>query len=462
MLVMRRIIHLMVVSVLMIGVASSYSATQSLDDIQFLKRTNEWQLFFSLSGQSTPLYRSFTLTDPDRLVVDLFNTTQNTTVPSLPFQQTPIKQLRVAYHTPKTLRVVMDLSRPLQSQVDSSLVNGHQELQVKLYDGSKQPLTPSPATATKPTPAVAAPPKSVALDDKLDRPSQVIVVIDPGHGGKDPGATGVRGTHEKDVVLSISKKLYRLINDQPGFKAYLTRDSDYYLTLRQRLALARKYRADMFVAIHADAFHNKSAKGVSVFALSSKGATSEAARWLAEKENQSELIGGVELSDKNHMLQSVLIDLSQAATIRSSLQVGSTIIDSLQKFATMHDHKVDQAAFVVLKSPDIPSLLIETGFLSNPDEELRLRTDSYRQQVARAIQHGIVGYFTAQPPRGTTLARNQANAHDTFTHKVKRGDTLSAIALRYHVTVAQLRVANHLSSDHIHVGQVLNIPQRQA
>ena len=360
MLVMRRIIYLIVMSVLMISVMSSYGATRSLDDIQFLKRPSEWQLSFLLSGQSTPLYRSFTLSDPDRFVVDLLNTSQNTTVPSLPFQQTPIKQLRVAYHTPTTLRIVMDLSRPLQSQVHKALVNGHQELQIKLFDDSQQPLTPSPSTVVKPTPTpvVTTPSKPVVIDDKLDRPSQVIVVIDPGHGGKDPGATGVRGTHEKDVVLSISKKLYRLINQQPDFKAYLTRDSDYYLTLRQRLVLARQYRADMFVAIHADAFHKKSAKGVSVFALSSKGATSEAARWLAEKENQSELIGGVELSDKNQMLQSVLIDLSQAATIRSSLQVGSTIIDSLQQFATMHDHKVDQAAFVVLKSPDIPSLLI--------------------------------------------------------------------------------------------------------
>lgn len=191
-------------------------------------------------------------------------------------------------------------------------------------------------------------------------------MIDPGHGGKDPGASGVRGTHEKDVVLAISKKLAALINRQPGFRAVLTRSTDRYIPLRTRLAIARKYKADMFVAIHADAWKERDAKGVSVFALSSRGATSEAARWIANRENKSELMGGVALQDKSNMLKSVLINLSQTATVRASLKIGDNLLEAFRHITTLHHSRVEQAAFVVLKSPDIPSLLVETGFLSNP------------------------------------------------------------------------------------------------
>jgi|GEM_PF-1857945 len=234
--------------------------------------------------------------------------------------------------------------------------------------------------------------------------SKIIVVIDPGHGGKDPGATGPRGTHEKKVVLAIAKKLQKEINSYPGFKAVLTRGDDRYLTLRYRLALARDYHGDMFVAIHADAYINASAHGASVFALSSRGATSEAARWLAQRENQSELMGGVDLADKNRTLRSVLIDLSQTATIGASLKMGSGIITNLRTIVPMHANHVEQAAFVVLKSPDIPSLLIETGFISNPTEEQQLIMRSHQQKLAQAIAKGIVHYFKTHPPRGSALA----------------------------------------------------------
>ena len=242
-------------------------------------------------------------------------------------------------------------------------------------------------------------------DDKEKRfSSKVIVVIDPGHGGKDPGATGPAGTHEKKVVLSIAKRLQSAINSNPGFKAVLTRGDDRYLTLRYRLALAREYHGDMFVAIHADAFINDSASGASVFALSSRGATSEAARWLAQRENQSEIMGGVDLADKDPTLRSVLIDLSQTATISASLQMGSGIISNLRDVVPMHVNHVEQAAFVVLKSPDIPSLLIETGFISNPDEEQQLLMRTHQQQLADAIAKGIVQYFVTHPPRGSWLS----------------------------------------------------------
>lgn len=232
----------------------------------------------------------------------------------------------------------------------------------------------------------------------------VIVVIDPGHGGKDPGAIGLRGTKEKNVVLSISKKLQQRINATPGYRALLTRTGDYYLTLRQRLRIARQDKADMFIAIHADKWRNVTASGVSVFALSQRGATSEAARWLATRENASELMGGVVLNDKSHLLQSVLINLSQSAMIRSSLKIGRDILNYVKNIARLHHNRVEQAAFVVLKSPDIPSLLVETGFLSNPHEEQRLRSRLYQNLLAKSLTHGITDYFSRYTPRGTWLA----------------------------------------------------------
>lgn len=234
-----------------------------------------------------------------------------------------------------------------------------------------------------------------------------MIVIDPGHGGKDPGATGPRGIHEKDIVLKISKALQQDINRQPGFKAVLTRKSDYYLTLRQRLQIARRYHADMFIAIHADADPGRHAEGASVFALSLRGATSEAARWIAKNENASELVGGVDLGDKSTLLKSVLLNLSQTATIRASLRIGQRIIDTIDNVVHLHHNKVEQAAFVVLKSPDIPSLLIETGFITNPREERKLINHKYQQKLAIAIMQGIRHYFIHWTPRNTWLAQHK-------------------------------------------------------
>lgn len=232
----------------------------------------------------------------------------------------------------------------------------------------------------------------------------VVIVIDPGHGGKDSGALGARYSYEKDIVLSIAKKLQSLINRQKGFKAYLTRSNDTYLTLRQRLSIARSRQADMFIAIHADAYKRKAAAGASVYALSLRGATSEAARWLADRENASELMGGVALDDKSFLLKSVLLDLSQTATLHASLEVGQDVLDSLNRVAQLHHPKVEQAAFVVLKSPDIPSILVETGFISNRGEEAKLVSSRYQDRLAAAITQGLWAYFSEKPPHGTWLA----------------------------------------------------------
>ena len=275
------------------------------------------------------------------------------------------------------------------------------------------------------------------------RQSNVIIIIDPGHGGKDPGATGRTGVHEKQVVLKIAKRLQARLAKQPGFKGILTRSTDRYLTLRQRLAFARRHHGDMFIAIHADAFQDPGASGASVFALSQRGATSEAAR-------------GVELGDKSHILQSVLISLSQNSSVRVSLEIGVDIISALKKFARLHHHKVDQAAFVVLKSPDIPSLLVETGFLSNPQEERRLKTASYQEKLAIAMQSGIIKYFVDHPPPQSWLAQQ---LQQTIRYRVRSGDSLNSIAARYHANIEAIATLNNLSTYRVTIGQTLLIPK---
>jgi N-acetylmuramoyl-L-alanine amidase len=232
----------------------------------------------------------------------------------------------------------------------------------------------------------------------------IIVVIDPGHGGKDPGASGKGGNKEKNVVLAISRHLRDLINREPGYRAILTRDGDYFIPLRQRLNIARSYKADLFIAVHADAINNPFANGASVFALSERGATSEAAKWLAERENQSEMIGVGDLSDKDQLLRSVLIDLSQTHTISVSLQMGNSVLQQLSRVTHLHNARVEQAAFVVLKSPDIPSLLIETGYITNPSQEQQLIQPYYQSQIASAILQGVKGYFSRHPTQDNLLS----------------------------------------------------------
>lgn len=239
---------------------------------------------------------------------------------------------------------------------------------------------------------------TVTLNATAKKNRRIIVVIDPGHGGKDPGTTGPLGIHEKNVVLAIGLDLYHMLKKDPHFKPDMTRDGDYFISLRGRLRIARHDHGDMFVAIHADAYRDATATGAAIFALSAHGASSEAARWLAEKENYSEL-GNVSLNkldDKSNILRKVLIDLSQTATISASLQLGDSMIQQLANIETLHYHQVEQAPFMVLKSPDIPSLLVETGFLSNPSEEKRLSDPVFQKKIANALYLGIKNYYEKQ------------------------------------------------------------------
>lgn len=399
-------------------------------------------------------YRWFVLKNPDRLVIDLDNTKLLVKLNTINFAGTPIRAVRAGTSKTQALRLVFELSQPLKLQVSTQLLLGkNKQIIIHLLDkpvgeiAAKIPITPV-ADELKPTAPTMS---SSAIGHR-----KVVVVIDPGHGGKDPGAIGVRGTREKDVVLAISKNLANLLNSTPGYSGILTRDGDYFIELRQRMKLARKDKADMFIAVHADAFINNEASGSSVFALSAHGASSEAARWLAERENYSEL-GGVnlnQLNDKNNMLRSVLIDLSQNATIGASLQLGSALIHSLGQINKLHRGRVEQAPFMVLKSPDIPSVLVETGFLSNYQEEQNLRSPAYQQQVARAMYQGIMNYFQQNPPEGSYIAANTKPQ----SYIVARGDTVASVAQRFKTTVAALKTMNNLSSNTLTLGQTLLIP----
>jgi N-acetylmuramoyl-L-alanine amidase len=383
-------------------------------------------------------YRTFTLSNPSRVILDLPNVKQGMQKAPRASNIALISNIRVGHPKEKTLRLVLDVNKAMQvAHVESAHHKNKHELLLTL---KPREVLSMPA---------AKPPKSLR---------DVVVVLDPGHGGKDPGATGARKSQEKKVVLAIAQKLKHLIDKQPGMRAVLTRDADYYVGLRERLNIARKHDADVFVSIHADAFIHAHSKGVSVFALSQRGATSEAARWLAEKENYSEL-GGVNLSgldDQNDVIRTVLIDLSQTATTTASLNMGSQVLKRLRNVTSLHSSEVEQARFVVLKSPDIPSILVETGFISNPKEEKNLNDAKYQARLAQAVFEGLKTYFWNHPPHGTQLEA-MANAK---LHIVRLGETLPDVATHYHVKEAEVIALNQLHSTRLFSGQNLNIPTR--
>lgn len=334
-------------------------------------------------------YKLFTLENPRRVVLDLADTELATDV-KLPRAQGPIIAVRSGVQPGGTLRLVIETTsdaEPLASRVLPSADGGHRV--VVDLPGSEA----SPASHVV-TPAHA--PKRGARD--------VVVAIDAGHGGKDPGAIGHGGTREKTVVLEIARELADRINREPGMRAVLIRDGDYYIAHRERIRRARAAKADMFLSVHADALRDRDVAGASVYVLSERGATDEAARWLAERENAADLRGGVSLSDKDNALATVLLDLSQSANITASMQAAERVLDSFGGVVPVRKPRVQQAGFLVLKSPDIPSMLIETAYITNAADERRLRSDAQRSKLAGAIVAGVQDYFTRSPPEGTRFA----------------------------------------------------------
>ena len=269
-------------------------------------------------------------------------------------------------------------------------------------DKDRAPAGPPPARLPLDSPSFAKSDPTPGSESKTDR--LVIVALDPGHGGEDPGAIGPAGTREKDVVLQIAHRLRDRINQQPNMRAYLTRDADFFVPLQVRVQKARNVKADLFISLHADAFFNEAPQGASVFALSEKGASSSAARWIADKENSADLVGGVNVKAKDAQVQRAMFDMSTTAQISDSMKLGSAMLGEIGNVGKLHKPRVEQASFAVLKAPDIPSVLVETAFISNPAEEARLRSDAYQIQLADALMRGISRYFAKNPP----LARNRA------------------------------------------------------
>lgn len=393
---------------------SFHGLAAQLNHITVLQQQPNLVLKFSMSGQEMP--KIFTLHQPERVVIDLKNTTTQINPAFLTRNTQLITGARMGRPQPQTLRLVLETKQAVNFQT-SRVPNGWQ---LRLHPTTS---TARNLSSYKPL-SVARQPAATIIRSSARGNRDVIIVLDPGHGGKDPGATGIHRTREKDVVLAIARRLKTYIDQQPGMRAVLTRNGDYYIGLRERMAIARRHNADLFIAIHADAYENHNSHGASVFALSQRGATSEAARWLAAKENYSEL-GGVNLSklqDQNGVIRSVLIDLSQTATISASLQLGNQVLHGLNRMTSLHSHKVEQARFMVLKSPDIPSLLIETGFISNPREEMNLNNSRYQMQLCQAIVGGIKTYFWDYPPHGSKIAalaaaRGQRLSYNETRHR---------------------------------------------
>ena len=374
----------------------------------------------TIESQQPVRHTLFSLDNPDRLVLDLENvalsTTLNDIAAKISVEDPYIKGVRVARFKPGTVRLVFDLKARVKPEafalapigeyghrlvLDVYPLEPPDPLLAFLRSREAQRTEPPPAAADAAPPVIAqgeSPPKAIPRNARPPSERLITIVIDAGHGGEDPGARGRRGTLEKDVTLAIAHKLKERIDNEPNMRAVLTRDGDYFIPLHMRVAKARRVRADLFVSIHADAWVKPSANGSSVFALSERGATSAAASWLAKKENDADLIGGVNLGIQDPYLKQTLLDLSQTASINDSLKLGKAVLAEMGGINRLHKNYVEQAGFAVLKAPDIPSILIETAFISNPDEEKKLKSPAYQNKMADAIFAGIRNYFSKNPP----------------------------------------------------------------
>ena len=471
--------------------------------VRMSEASDHTRFVFDLSGPAR--HQLSHAAGPDRLILDLGDSRLQGSLQTLDLARAPVSRIRSGMYNPTDLRVVLDLSEPVEAK--SFLLPpgdgfGHRlvvDVYPKSVAGRTGPAPPavtpvaavpakpveSPSAATakpaemplaakpQPAPASAAPKLQPAAAEAEEpqpalsspvppgsaRGRDILIAIDAGHGGQDPGALGPRRVREKDVVLAIARALAERVNQQPGYRAMLVRKGDYFIPLHKRRDIARAARADLFVSIHADAFTHSRAFGSSVYALSPRGATSVSAAFLAERENGADLIGGVNLGAKDDVLAGVLTDLSMTATMDASLGVGSRVLGSMGRVSRLHKRRVEQAGFVVLKSPDMPSILVETGFISNPTEAERLSTARYQRAMAKAIFEGLGNYFLNTPPpatRGAAMVRSGAKPSE---YVIARGDTLSGIAERYRVSVDQIVRTNRLGgAGGIQAGQRILIP----
>jgi N-acetylmuramoyl-L-alanine amidase len=401
-----------------IALPGALHAATLVEHARLMQDAGNFRLELDLSGAPTS-YKVFTMQAPDRVVIDLDNAQLRASLRGIDLANSPVRNLRSGIRDGTGLRIVVDLAQRVSAQtaISAPAAGNPHRLVVNLQSsGSRTAATAGPvatATAGAKSPAAKAPtaPRPAPATVHSHPPAKlrdVVIAIDAGHGGEDPGAVGPARTHEKQVVLAISQALAALVNREPGYRAVLVRTGDYFIPLAKRPAIARRAGADIMVSVHADAFDNDTANGASVYALSQRGATSETAKYLADRENRADLIGGsVALNDKDHVLAGVILDLAMTATLNHSLQLGDQVLKSMAGVSRLHNHRVEQAGFVVLKSPDMPSILVETGFISNPGEARKLRDPAHQKRLASAIFTGVKRHFERHPPDGTRIAWEQ-------------------------------------------------------
>ena len=413
----------------LLGQAASTSVR--VKDIRLSQQDNNTRLVFDLNGPVD--HKLFTLHKPERVVIDLKQTQLASSGILDNLRDGLLTGVRTGIRNKTDLRVVLDLSEkssPKSFSLQPSGGQGHR-LVIDLKEHG---------SVTKKT-------------KKHNDLREVVIAIDPGHGGNDPGATGRMGTKEKDITLQIARRLKKLIDKQPGMKAAMIRSTDKFMKLRERIKKAHEVNADLMISIHADSFPDKRARGASVYALSVGGATSETARLLAENENKVDMLfGNVNLDDKDEMVRHVLLDLSLTGTIQSSLDIGDEVLKELTRVGRVHKKKVQQAGFAVLKAPNIPAILLETAFISNPKEERKLRSPAHQVKLSKAILRGVNDYFIRKAPPGTWLSENRK------TYKIKSGDTLGSIAARFDTSISRIRSRNSIHTDRLQVGQTIYIP----
>ena len=373
----------------------SVSAAQ-IRNARLWRSDEKLRLVFDLSGPVR--YKTFTLSAPERLIIDVSGANLSGDFSELALNGTVIRSIRSGPFGQGDTRIVLDLSNPvlLNSFLLAPQDGQSHRLVLDLVTAKTPPVSPM---VPRETPKIGAHPKR-----------DIIVVVDPGHGGKDPGAVGARGEREKDVVLSIAQLLAKRLKKEKGFDVKLVRNDDFFVPLRKRVEIARQHKADMFISVHADAAPRLTASGASVYCLSEGGATSATARFMAQRENGADLLGAtslLNLKDKDPMLAGVILDMSMNATIAASLQLGNTVLGSLAGITTLHQKRVEQAGFAVLKSPDVPSILVETGFISNVRDSQRLVTARHQQAVADGLFEGLQRYFEKNPPIDSYLAWRQ-------------------------------------------------------
>lgn len=396
---MRSLLSRVAVSALLVAYLGPPAHAVDVRDIRLWAGPESTRVVLDLSGSAR--HSLLVLKNPERIVLDIPGVHMRANAHTTPAAAGSVKQVRVARGKRGDVRIVLDLAHAVRAKSFLTAPNDHYGYRLVIdLAGAGAGAGPAAVAATVPVKIEHAPPDTRDL----------IIAIDAGHGGDDPGAIGINGTREKDVVFAIAKELFQRVNGEPGMKAVLTRDGDYFVPLRERMQRARAQQADLFVSIHADSIQDRRVDGSSVYILSQRGASDEAARWLAERENAADLIGGVSLDDKDDVLASVLLDLSQSAALSASETAAEQVLRGLSQVGEVRKHQVQQARFMVLKSPDIPSMLVETAYISNPQEERRLRAQSHQAKLAAAIHQGLRAYFYANPPSGTRIAQLAALA----------------------------------------------------